>query len=325
MYPALPRERDQWVLSLRGQRNVLRSDRAFASCTDQEPGEARQIKDVLTIFLTNRECPFRCVMCDLWMNTLQGSVPIGAIPTQIEKVLRETPPAPYIKLYNSGSFFDPNAIPPADYSAIAQLIAKFERVIVESHTAFLGQNCLRFREQLAGKLEVAIGLETAHPHALEKLNKRMTLEQFRKAAAFLAEHQIDLRVFLLFPPPFIRPGEITEWTDRSIHFAFDCGARVVSIIPTRTRNGAMDALARDGLFHAPKLSGLEQALERGLLMNRGVIFGDTWELEEFSDCPDCFTRRKQRLVQMNLEQRILPPVTCAACEHTSIKAGLRFG
>ena len=27
--------------------------------------------DVATLFLTNRECPFRCLMCDLWKNTLE--------------------------------------------------------------------------------------------------------------------------------------------------------------------------------------------------------------------------------------------------------------
>ena len=43
----------------------------------------------------------------------------------------------------------------------------FERVIVESHPAFLAgvyaRAMPRFRELISGQLEVAIGLETAHP------------------------------------------------------------------------------------------------------------------------------------------------------------------
>jgi len=66
---------------------------------------------VATIFLTNRECPWRCVMCDLWKNTLIDSVPLGAIPSQIDYALARLPAARQIKLYNSGSFFDTQAIP----------------------------------------------------------------------------------------------------------------------------------------------------------------------------------------------------------------------
>ena len=47
------------------------------------------------------------------------------------------PPARWVKLYNAGSAFDPRAIPPADDADIARAVAGFERVIVESHPAFL--------------------------------------------------------------------------------------------------------------------------------------------------------------------------------------------
>ena len=63
----------------------------------------------------------------------------------------------------------------------------FERVIVECHPAFVSERCVAFRHLLGGRLEVAMGLETAHPEVLEKLNKRMTLEQFAAAASFLRE------------------------------------------------------------------------------------------------------------------------------------------
>ena len=76
-----------------------------------------------TIFLTNRECPWKCLMCDLWKNTLEDSVPPGAIPEQIREALRVLPPARRIKLYNAGSFFDGRAVPPEDHAAIAELVA----------------------------------------------------------------------------------------------------------------------------------------------------------------------------------------------------------
>ena len=35
--------------------------------------------DVATIFLTGRECPWRCVMCDLWQHTIESDTPAGAL------------------------------------------------------------------------------------------------------------------------------------------------------------------------------------------------------------------------------------------------------
>ena len=81
-----------------------------------------EIASVNTLFLTNRECPWHCVMCDLWKNTLTETVPVGAIPAQIEYALARLPTARVIKLYNSGSFFDPRAVPVADYPAIAKSV-----------------------------------------------------------------------------------------------------------------------------------------------------------------------------------------------------------
>ena len=66
-------------------------------------------------------------MCDLWRNTLTETVPAGAIPQQIDYALEQLPPARQIKLYNSGSFFDRNAIPVEDYPAIAARTKSFER------------------------------------------------------------------------------------------------------------------------------------------------------------------------------------------------------
>ena len=47
------------------------------------------------------------------------------------------------------------------------------------------------------RLEVAIGLETVQPHAIEHLNKRLDLGRFERVAGLLTEKDIDLRVFAL--------------------------------------------------------------------------------------------------------------------------------
>jgi radical SAM enzyme (TIGR01210 family) len=255
-------------------------------------------------------------MCDLWRNTLETTVPEGAIAAQVRYALERLPSARHLKLYNAGSFFDPRAIPPAEYPEIARLAAPFERVIVECHPALVGPRCLEFRDRLAGRLEVAMGLETAHPEVLERLNKRMTRDQFRRAAKFLADAEIDLRVFILVRPPWLSEAEGLEWAKRSLEFAFDCGASGCALIPTRAGNGALEALAAAGEFVPPSLTSLEASLEYGLERRRGRVFADLWEIRRFASCPACSEARIGRLQEMNVTQRIPAPIRCDRCGET---------
>ena len=351
VYPKTQGERDRWILARRPSRNAVDPRRPFASLLEEERAESGEIGQVVTIFLTNRECPWRCLMCDLWKNTLTETVPAGAIPAQIDHALEQTrvrigvrPGIEQVKLYNSGSFFDPRAIPLEDYSAIAERVRGFERVIVECHPALVGERCLKFRDLLndpdksrgsrreethsskseidrslltsaATKLEVAMGLETAHPEVLEKLNKRMTLDDFLRAADFLRANDIALRVFVLVKPPFVvDEAEALYWTKRSIDFAFDCGATVVSLIPVRAGNGALEELSRRGEFSPPRLGTLEAALDYGVGLQRGRVFADLWDLEKFSACSACFPERRDRLRAVNLRQKMRPRIGCEFCK-----------
>ena len=309
---------DRFVLEHRRPKNVLDPRRAYASTWEEEPDHSGALVPTSVVFLTNRECPFRCVMCDLWTNTLDDNVPRGAVAQQIRTALAGLPAARHIKLYNAGSFFDPQQIPSEDDEEIADAVAGFERVIVEAHPAFLSgvyaDRCRRFQSLLAGRLEVAIGLETAHPGVLARLNKRMTLDAFRLAADFLHRHEVALRVFVLLSPPFMPDGEAVEWACRSIDLAAECGATACSVIPTRGGNGAMEAIG--DAFVPPRLSALESVIEYGLESRRAGPFApamrdfaDLWDIERLYTCT-CSSARAARLTQMNREQRSTNRIVC---------------
>lgn len=302
------------LIALRRPKAALDPRRAYAALWEEEPDDRDVPVSTATIFLTNRECPFRCVMCDLWVNTLDATVPPGAIALQIRRALASLPPARQIKLYNAGSFFDPAAIPAAEDDEIASLVGGFERVIVESHPAFLrgvgADRCIRFAGLLRGRLEVAIGLETANPDVLARLGKLMTLASFRDAASFVIGHGFALRVFVLLNPPFLAAAEAVGWACRSIDEAAAAGAAVCVVIPTRSETGAAQPRDAAAVPIAPaRLPALEQVVEYGLARRRLKVFADLWDIERLFDCT-CAPDRAARLQTMNREQRVPPRVEC---------------
>lgn len=301
----------RWIRSMRGEKVPVDPFLPYGWFNERERTLSGDVKEVSAILLTNRECPYSCLMCDLWKHTTSETVPVGAIPSQIKYALEKLSPATSLKLFNSGSFFDPGAIPVEDYPQIASLLAGFENVLVESHTAFIGEEALEFSRMLNGRLQVAIGLESVHPEVLPRLNKGMTLDGFKKAVGFLQTNRISARAFILLRPPFLSEEEGVEWACKSIDFAFSCGVDICSVIPVRSGNGALDRLAGEGFFQEPSIQSLERVIAYGIGLQKGLVFADLWDLERFSGCKHCFESRKERLNQINLTQEHMKPVECS--------------
>ena len=313
----LPEISTDQLLDMRPPRNQLDPFRPYQFLIEQEFSAHGSLDNVATLFLTNRECPFHCVMCDLWKNTLTSTVPESAIPTQVLYALQELeidPAAPMsvpdIKLYNSGNFFDIRAIPADQRAKLGALVSRFRTVIVEDHPAFCDQQCAQFNELLEGQLEVAIGLETIHPEILPWLNKQMTVDTFRSAVELLTNSGIRVRTFILLRPPGLSEAEGIQWAMRSIEFAFDCGVECCSVVPVRGGNGALDQLQDSGKFTTTTIHSMEEVLERGLELNRGRVFMDLWDVENFYRCNSCGEQRAARIHKMNTTQLITDSVNC---------------
>ena len=299
------------IVKLRPHRNIVSPDIPYHFLQEQEPGPMGNLQRVNTIFLTGKECAFKCLMCDLWKNTLTGPTPPGAIVKQIDYALARLPEADVIKLYNSSNFFDKKAVPPADYAAIIERLQPYGRVIVENHPKLCDEACLEFNDQLNGTLEIAMGLESIHPAVLPRLNKQMTAEDFSRAARFLRSNGIDVRAFILLNPPYLTDkAENIEWVQKAVQFAFNCGVQCCSVIPTRPGNGVMELLQAEGNYVPPTLDALEDVFENALALKAGRVFVDTWDIAFLADCPLCFEARKNRLDAMNLDQQIHPRIAC---------------
>ncbi len=313
MPEGVARATDREILAARGPKRPVDPTRPQGFFVEPERSASGEVVSVATVLLTNRECPFRCLMCDLWAGTTNETVPVGAIPAQLDRALAVLPPARQIKLYNAGNFFDPRAIPPADHVAIVERVGGFETVIVENHPRLTDERCDAFRDRLGTGLEVALGLETVHPEVLPALNKRMTLDDFARAVDRLLRSDIAVRAFVLLRPPFLGDEEGVDWAIRSAQWAFERGVGCVAMVPTRTDGGLLAKLAREGRAGPPSLGAIERALAAGIGLGRGRVFMDLWDFEQVAACPHCRADRRERLHRMNLDQRILPAVRCEPC------------
>ena len=280
---------------MRGPKAHVDPHRPVAFFAEEELGPDGTLWPTNTVLLANRECPFRCVYCDLWKHTLDEPTPAGAIPAQIDFALSRLPPARQVKLYNAGNWFDAKAIPPQDHAAVADRLRGVERVVIENHPKLCDDRVLAFRDRLEGHLEVAVGVETVDPAVLGRLEKSMTLEELERAVTFLKRHEVAVRAFILLPPPFVR-GDPVPHAVGAARWSFEAGCEVAVLIPLRADTEAMRTLAASGDAVPPTLSDVERAVREAapLRGRRQRLFADLWDAEAtFGGEPEAASRLRR--------------------------------
>ena len=172
-------------------KNIVTESKANGAFSEPELTRNGIVEDHNIILTTNKECSFRCVMCDLWKNTLDYRVKDGAIAKQVKNALNSLPKAKHLKLYNAGSFFDRQSIPKPDTFEIADYIQEYETLIVEVHPKLIGKPCFEFADYLQPQLEVAMGLETVD-ELQQKRRNWYAARVLRYTAKHCGYHSIDI-------------------------------------------------------------------------------------------------------------------------------------
>jgi hypothetical protein len=164
-----------------------------------------------------------------------------------------------VKIFTSGSFFDPHEIPPEFLSDVATMF-KGKLVIAETRPEFIYREViLSFIELLDDgswktPLYCAIGLETSSDRIREKcINKGFTFRDFEKAAAAAHSVGAGVKAYLLFKPLFLTESEAVADMKISIRETAGC-ADMISMNPcTVQRNTELEYYWKRGAYRPPYL------------------------------------------------------------------------
>ena len=283
------------IRALRPPKEPVDPWRPLGSLVEDERRPGGGQEHAVTVFLAGSECPFTCVFCDLWRHTLDGPTPPGALPAQLRT------PWPTrrcdgrdpsrIKLYNASNFFDDARRPGRGPSGPGRaLLRPFAGSPSSATPGSSVSRCFEFADRLEGRLEVAMGLETVHPDALARLNKRLTLDDFARAAVRLRARPIDLRAFVLLGAPFVPPAEAR--VGRALGSSRRRrGASVVSLIPVRGGNGELERLRDVGrLPRRPPSASSRRRSTAPCGCGGAVVIADLWDADRLPGCAACRPR-----------------------------------
>ena len=150
----------------------------------------------------------------------------------------------YLKIFNSGSFFDPGEMSTDTAKAIFQKaygIKSIRRVQVESRPEFLKQDILEdVVRSIDKELEIGIGIETTSDYIREHcINKGFNLRDVKDAIKVLKNLNIKVKAYLLIKPLFLTEKEAIEDAIKSGIEVYGLGADRISFNPVNVQRGTL--------------------------------------------------------------------------------------
>lgn len=235
------------------------------ACWRGKERHGSELVDCLTIIFKSGGCSWsKCRMCS-YRHERYGEQDCGALLSrlraQLAWVMREHADGEYrmVKIFTSGSFFDPAEVPPQFLADIASVF-RGKLLIAETRPEYIN------KETLASFIEVlddgshkvplycAIGLETSNDFIREKcINKGFTFADFTKAAATARSAGAGVKAYLLHKPLFLTEREALEDMQSTIRDILPC-ADLVSMNPcTVQRNTELEYYWKRGAYRPPYL------------------------------------------------------------------------
>ena len=237
----------------------IRKDEFAACWSERETERAR----ALVVILRTNGCSWAakggCLMCGYSSESLDG-VCAEDIASQVERALERYKGEAVVKIYTSGSFLDEREIPAPAETLQAFLDAGAKRLLVESRPQFV-EPSLPWLRGFSGRLEVAMGLETASDRVRERcVRKGFTFADFIVASGKLRGAGATVRTYLLLKPPFLGEADAMADAVASLKAAAE-HSDVISINPVNVqRRTLVERMWRRAEYRPPWLWSLAEVL-----------------------------------------------------------------
>ena len=250
-----------------GIRNsISRSDRTdyVTTYTEREFYEGKTTTERVLILRT-RGCSWSyhsgCSMCGYWGDT-NPDIGKEELEKQVDHFLKDYPQGEVLKIFTSGSFFDPIEIDQGlQFSIIDKVLSGYSHLIVESRPEYINKVVDRL-SKYAGRIQVAIGLESTDPSVLKNsVNKNYDFDDFKECAMLLREHGLSVRAYLLLKPPFLTEKESI---DDSIRSAREIArySDFISVNPMNIQTGTLvERMYKEGNYRPPWLWSVVKVLQ----------------------------------------------------------------
>lgn len=269
-----------------------------------------------------------CIDCEHSVADTTWGIPISTSDyiTQFDSELQKYSGSahPVLCVYNEGSFFNERELPATARREILRCVGHREQtrsLILESLPEYLNPGILEETvELLQGKhLEIGVGLESSNQMIRDLcVNKPYSLQQF-DASMQLINQYADSLAYVLLKPSFLEEHEAVADAIATARYAFEHGAKCVSIEPVNVSEFNMaGTLARLGLFQKAWLwSVLEVAIESsrfGSVRIGGYQFAPAYR-DHPSSCGLCGPRIQASIERFNVsgEVQVLKDISDCRC------------
>ncbi|MBN1539696.1 MAG: archaeosine biosynthesis radical SAM protein RaSEA [Candidatus Thermoplasmatota archaeon] len=234
--------------------------------------------EALVMILKTRGCSWSkrsgCTMCG-YNNSVFPDVTSSDLIMQVDDALKSYDGEQYIKIFTSGSYFDPMEIPLETQRSIAMSVgssAPSARLLVETRPEFINRQGLEQVGRYMDILEVAIGLETSSDNIrMENINKGFTWSDYIRGGRIVDDTGCLLKTYLLMKSPFMsEAASIGDCLNsiKDVHEEFP-GSRI-SVNPMNIQSRTLvERLFRKGLYRPPWLWSLMEVLGTGTQLTKG--------------------------------------------------------
>ncbi len=302
--------------------------RVEAACWKEDDILDGDVVKAGVIVLPTRGCSWGrasgCTMCGYVYDA--GALGDEELVRTFKSALASLGDVPYLKVFNSGSFFDRNEVSKGLMTIIKESVneAGVSLLQVESRPDFLSREALEsLTSGLEAGLEVGIGLETSSDIIRENcINKGFTFDDYKTAVKLCSSTAVSVKTYLLLKPPFILEREAIADMVKSTVNAARAGTSKVSINPVNVQRGTLvERLWKSGDYRPPWLWSLVEVLKETSRKNIGipVISHPTGggRKRGVHNCGKCDTLLLEAIRDFSLkgDETIFEPLDCGCKQH----------